>query len=656
MQQFHVDAKPRSSGSHGARVEPLEERRLFAFSAVDPTFGPAGDGVALGGVPVTTVAMAADGAVVRLTDRGVLELTRYSRNGQLDQSFGENGTVTFEPYATRPYFLFDATAMVVQADGKVIVGGTEKDGVGGPDQSAMLRFHTDGTLDNSFGGDGKVSRPYPDEDDYCYSLTLQPDGRILAAGSRFGGIDGGRQNFVVHRYLPDGTLDRTFGTADISGGRTGSIAIDIFGADDSVQHIALQPDGAILLGGGARLPDGITGFYTIVRLTSSGKLDRTFGKTGRIYSELAGARDMTLATDGSILLGYRRPDSMQVTRLDANTGAVLSEASVLVPNGSRVIDLAVTSGQKVVAVTDDGENWVQARFTLGNDSVDFDTSFGSDGTQITDFGPNYTFDPCANVFVPPGSTFSCSRPYEVSDNAQAAFVQPGGAVIIAGTAATPDGGAFAMVRFVDSGTVAGSVFRDPDGLGSRSPTAVGTRGFRVFVDRDNDGICDKNELQARTSSTGRYTLTDLPPGTYWVRVTPVEGWRATTNLAYKVVVPIGGSVTRHFGVTRDVLISGTVFMDANKDGGKDAAEAGLSAWQVFVDADGDGILDEDETSVLTDAAGRYAIGTLPGGTHRIRVVQQDGYRRTSPAAGYRTIALLPGAIAAKANFGEKRMS
>jgi ELWxxDGT repeat protein len=205
------------------------------------------------------------------------------------------------------------------------------------------------------------------------------------------------------------------------------------------------------------------------------------------------------------------------------------------------------------------------------------------------------------------------------------------------------------------GLISGTVFADKSSDGIRDNGEVGASGFRVFIDRNNDGDWDGGEWQTRTDSRGYYSFAGVPAGAYWVRVTPVEQWRFTTNERFRVAVPSDGAIVRYFGVTRNLLVTGNVFMDANRSGVRDSAESGLSAWRVFVDADGDGVLDDDEYSVLTDADGNYAIGVLAGGTYQVRVVGSINYRSTAPPSGYHVVAAMPGQTVAGIDFGQKRI-
>jgi hypothetical protein len=207
----------------------------------------------------------------------------------------------------------------------------------------------------------------------------------------------------------------------------------------------------------------------------------------------------------------------------------------------------------------------------------------------------------------------------------------------------------------DIGTIAGSVFNDLNGDGTRSEPGV--EGFRVFLDVDNDGGWDKGEpFSFSTGENGWYEFPEVSAGKHWLRVSSGKGWRETTSIGYRVTVDAGAIVIRHFGATRNVLILGSVFVDANLSGGKDAGEAALAGWTVFADEDRDGVLDPDEVRVRTDAAGRYAIRTLAGGPHRMRVVGDTAYRMTAPGAGYRDVSLLPGAVVTGVNFGQERIA
>jgi len=96
-------------------------------------------------------------------------------------------------------------------------------------------------------------------------------------------------------------------------------------------------------------------------------------------------------------------------------------------------------------------------------------------------------------------------------------------------------------------------------------------------------------------------------------------------------------------------------MDADKDGGRDALEGGLAGWTVYADLNRNGQLDDGEMTAVTNVNGRYALIGLRPGSYQVRIVQQTGYRRTSPGAGYRGVTLSAGEVIEARNFGEKRL-
>jgi hypothetical protein len=110
----------------------------------------------------------------------------------------------------------------------------------------------------------------------------------------------------------------------------------------------------------------------------------------------------------------------------------------------------------------------------------------------------------------------------------------------------------------------------------------------------------------------------------------------------------------NFLLTQKVLISGSVFNDADGDANKDSGEAGLSGWKVFLDADNDGVLDSGEKNLLTDAGGNWKFDNLAAGTYHVRVVQQTGWTRTTPTSGSYDVTLAAGKTSTGKLFGQKR--
>ena len=129
-------------------------------------------------------------------------LVRYDTDGSLDTTFGSGGKVTTAVGAGEDI----AYSVAVQADGKIVAGGTAED-ASGKKVFAVVRYDTDGSLDTTFGSGGKVTTSLTDTDDEAYSLKIQVDGRIVVAGYSNENL------FALVRYNTDGSLDRFFGSA-----------------------------------------------------------------------------------------------------------------------------------------------------------------------------------------------------------------------------------------------------------------------------------------------------------------------------------------------------------------------------------------------------------------------------------------------------------
>jgi ELWxxDGT repeat protein len=209
--------------------------------------------------------------------------------------------------------------------------------------------------------------------------------------------------------------------------------------------------------------------------------------------------------------------------------------------------------------------------------------------------------------------------------------------------------------YTPSPQIAGTVFDDVNANGVRDAGEPPLRGYKIFIDRNNDGRCNPSEIWTRASSTGRYTFSFLAPRVYTIRIVGVTGRRASTPERYRVAVTSDGAVTRYFGRTEKVIVGGLVYIDVNQNGTIDHGESGISSWAVFIDADSDGVLGTGETSTLTDAAGRFAFGPLNPGTYRTRVVPRSGYHLIAPGAGYRNLTLSAGGVNLSVNFGENRL-
>ena len=172
-------------------------------------------------------------------------VTRYNTNGTLDNTFGVGGKVRtdFPGLAAVP------SSVVIQTDGKIVVAGGAFPLFTFLGNFEVVRYNSNGSLDTSFGNGGIVTTTFP-EGSYASDVALQPDGKIIAAGTVFVDFIPGESSntdFALARYNPDGTPDATFGNG-------GQVSTDFVGLEDDAFSVLIQPDGKIVAVGSANEP------------------------------------------------------------------------------------------------------------------------------------------------------------------------------------------------------------------------------------------------------------------------------------------------------------------------------------------------------------------------------------------------------------------
>jgi uncharacterized delta-60 repeat protein len=210
--------------------------------ALDPSFGNEGKVTTdlTTGLDYAIAVTSQDGGKIVVVGKAGYRgfaLARYRRSGTLDESFGEGGTVRtfFGPYPVRA----SANDVAIQPNGQIVAAGwAGRNYV----HFALARYNHDGTLDSSFGRDGRVRTDIGRSVEAAQGVAIQDNGKIVAAG-----MAGFYRKFAVARYKANGALDASFG----NGGKVTTS----FGAGIVVAWgLALQADGRIVMagrGGGA---------------------------------------------------------------------------------------------------------------------------------------------------------------------------------------------------------------------------------------------------------------------------------------------------------------------------------------------------------------------------------------------------------------------
>jgi len=278
----------------GYSTQTNQETALARFNAdgtIDSAFGTAGLVLgSFGGVldAITAVAVDANGKIVvagytQASTAPVAVVARFNANGTLDTGFGTAGIFS----GVFGGSTFDqAYCLVIEASGRIIVGGTRK--VGPNQESALAGVTTAGALDAAFGSSGLVIGSFGGNNDFVYALALDTSGRIYAAGTSTAAITGVVSG-VVARYSATGTLDGGYGIAGIL---TSTVA-------SSWQAIVIDASGNAIVGGiGAGTASALS------RYLPTSSIDTTFGTGGTVLGALMGVIDKiyTVALFGTNIL------------------------------------------------------------------------------------------------------------------------------------------------------------------------------------------------------------------------------------------------------------------------------------------------------------------------------------------------------------------
>lgn len=181
------------------------------------------------------IAVQSDGRIlVAGTSGSDIVLARYDPDGGLDGSFGTGGSVTTDLGA-----LEQGLALALQSDGRILVAGSSLDAFTGDELAVVLRYESDGTLDDTFDDDGIQSIAFSAGRSRANAVRLQADGRILVGGVAEGAVD---DDFALARLTDEGSLDTEFGI-------DGWVLTDFGAGDDVARALALQSTGRILLAG-----------------------------------------------------------------------------------------------------------------------------------------------------------------------------------------------------------------------------------------------------------------------------------------------------------------------------------------------------------------------------------------------------------------------
>lgn len=181
-------------------------------------------------------------------------------------------------------------------------------------------------------------------------------------------------------------------------------------------------------------------------------------------------------------------------------------------------------------------------------------------------------------------------------------------------------------------SIEGYKFHDLNADGAWGIGEPGLASWTIYVDLDRDGVFDVGEPSDVTDGTGYYLIEGLAPGEYEVREVLQGDWFQSYPgpLGYYTVTLVSGIPASQvdFGNWTTASIEGHKFEDMDANGFWDANEPVLAGWTIFVDYNGNGVLDDDEPFDVTDDAGHYLITDVLPGTFDVLEVMDSGWNQS----------------------------
>ena len=356
-------------------------------------------------------------------------------------------------------------SVAAQRDGKIIVAGSAQ--VAGVEQFALVRYNSDGSLDTTLKGSGKLTTAVGTGDCHGEGVALQEDGKIVVVGYSFNASSlsstSGQLCSTVLRYTADGSLDTNL--AD-----SGKVTTCIGAKYASAESVTIQSDGKIVVAGKSVSANDD---FAVVRYSVNGTLDTSFNETGKAIADFGAddyGRSVAMRRDGRIVVVGYTTKSMTVTSagFDRPPGSKKECAlACFKANGS--LDTSFNGTGKVitkfggdgnaegrsVTVQTDGKIVVVGYATAGNTEKFALARYNADGTLDTSFGGS------GRVMTAVGITGSV---------ATGVALQKDGKIVVAGYAVNNSGTDydFACVRYNTDGKVDQSF-----GDGGKIMTSVG---------------------------------------------------------------------------------------------------------------------------------------------------------------------------------------
>ena len=535
------------------------------------------------------------------------------------------------------------------------MAGTTRNYTSWTTNAALARYNPDGSLDSSFGSNGKIitaSRT-------AYTLVLQPDGKMVTAGSTNALNERGR-DFILARYNPNGSLDSTFGNE-------GSVSLDIFdNSDDYVSGLVIQPDGKIVAAGSSSI-SGIS-YNALARYNQNGSLDGGFGSGGKVTTvNVSNSGYLVLQPDGKLVMGGSSPvdysglimQGLNMTRYNSNGSldldfgnggmitTVFTAPNTATPVHSNVYGLVIQPDGKLVAA---GNTYNPVNYNNGGFMARY--IWKTNAVPSANAGPDLAGDEGQQLtFDGSGSTDPDGQADIVSYNWDFGDVGTASGAVVSHTYA--DNGIYTATLTVtdtagqtNSDTAAVTVNNAAPVIGSLSPISSVLPGISINTSANftDPGTLDTHAaafdwgdgtvaqgliIEANGSGSVSGSHTYSAPGVYTITLTVIDkdGGVASNSISVTILTPVQAAqnlidlvetfnlqqgIENSLDVKLDNAINAMSDLNANND------QAAINSLQAFINAveaqRGNHITNAQADQLIHDAQqilnSLYFLGTL----------------------------------------------
>jgi uncharacterized delta-60 repeat protein len=466
-----------------------------------------------------TIAVQADGKIIiagySYIGNGDILIARLDQNGNLDNSFGNNGKVITD---LGGFENSNKMKIIILDDGSfLLMSGTD---VSGFLEFLVLKYNSDGSLFTDFNGTGYIITSFGEYESYASDMELQSNGKIIVTGMHFSGET---YDFVTIRLNSDGTQDGTFG----SGGfiLTDLTIVSPFLSDlyEFPLTVGIQSDDKIIVAGYYEDLNMDMTDYAMVGYTADGLLNTSFGNNGYILipnEEVPGKEyyhDIAIQDDDKIIYtgANSHIDELNEEPYDVIVGRLNPDGSndlTFNSTGSLLLDLSnIEEGVSIISQPD-GKILVGGYTNVNSDNDFLLVRINSNGTLDQSFGNN-------GVII--SNIFDCDILYDVAYYSE-------NCVVACGLSDYFNNVKFTTSKYFTNTNISGTVFIDENSDGIMNELDQGVAQKIVKI--------EPGPYYLSTNNSGNYCFANIPD-TYNITYQAQQYWELTTpNETFEVII------------------------------------------------------------------------------------------------------------------------